>query len=146
MKKESRMIPIGKPLSNLRLYIVDSAMRLLPVGSVGELCISGLQVGKGYYRRPDKTAEVFIPNPFDETEGYETLYRTGDNARWLEDGNIEFIGRRDSQVKIRGFRIELTEVEKVIRDYPGVKDATVAAFDSPSGESTSRHMWWVTKR
>lgn len=133
VKKESSMIPVGKPLSNLRLYIVDSAMRLLPVGSVGELCISGEQVGKGYYRRPDKTAEVFIPNPFDETEGYETLYRTGDNARWLEDGNIEFIGRRDSQVKIRGFRIELTEVEKVIRDYPGVKDATVAAFDSPSG-------------
>lgn len=133
VKKESGMIPIGKPLSNLRLYVVDSAMRPLPVGMAGELCITGLQVGKGYYRRPDKTGEVFIPNPFDNTDGYETLYRTGDIARWLEDGNIEFIGRRDSQVKIRGFRIELTEVEKVIRDYPGIKDATVAAFDSPSG-------------
>jgi len=133
VKTEKGIIPIGKPLSNLRLYIVDSAMRPLPVGAAGELCITGVQVGKGYYRRPDKTGEVFIPNPFEKREGYETLYRTGDNARWLEDGNIEFIGRRDSQVKIRGFRIELTEVEKVIRDYPGVKDATVAAFDSPSG-------------
>ncbi len=133
VEKLLRPVPIGKPLGNVRLYIVDSAMRPLPLGAVGELCISGYQVGKGYYNRSEKTAEVFIPNPFTTDEGYEMLYRTGDNARWLEDGNIEFIGRRDSQVKIRGFRIELTEVEKVIRDYPGIKDATVAAFDSPAG-------------
>ncbi len=133
VKKESRLLPIGKPLDNTKLYIVDSFMRPLPIGEAGELCITGLQVGKGYYKRPEKTEEVFIPNPFENREGYETLYRTGDIARWLEDGNIEFIGRNDSQVKIRGFRIELTEVEKVIRDYPGIKDATVAAFDSPSG-------------
>ncbi len=133
VRKESRMIPIGKPLGNIKLYIVDSAMRPLPLGAVGELCISGLQVGKGYYNRPEKTGEVFIPNPFSHEDGYEMLYRTGDEARWLEDGNIEFIGRRDNQVKIRGFRIELTEVEKVIRDFPGIKDATVAAFDSPTG-------------
>ncbi len=133
VEKESKMIPIGKPLDNIKLYIVDSALRELPVGAVGELCITGIQVGAGYYNRPDKTAEVFINNPFSNEVGYETLYRTGDEARWLEDGNIEFIGRRDSQVKIRGFRIELTEVEKVIRDYPGIDDATVAAFDSPNG-------------
>ncbi len=131
--KERSVLPIGKPLDNTRIYIVDSAMRPLPIGEAGELCISGLQVGKGYYNRKEKTDEVFIPNPFDGREGYDRLYRTGDIARWLEDGNIEFIGRRDSQVKIRGFRIELTEVEKVIRDYPDVKDATVAAYDSPSG-------------
>lgn len=133
VEKLCQMIPIGKPLGNVKIYIVDSSMRPLPVGAVGELCIAGLQVGKGYYKRPEKTNEVFIPNPFSSQDGYETLYRTGDDARWLEDGNIQFIGRRDSQVKVRGFRIELTEVEKVIRDYPGIKDATVAAFDSPNG-------------
>ncbi len=133
VEKESRLIPIGKPLGNTKLYIVDSAMRPLPVGAVGELCITGFQVASGYYNRPDKTADVFIPNPFSNEKGYEMLYRTGDEARWLEDGNIVFVGRRDSQVKIRGFRIELTEVEKVIRDYPDIKDATVAAFDSPTG-------------
>ncbi len=130
---DSKLLPIGKPFGNVKLYVVDSELRPLPVGQAGELCITGLQVGKGYYQRPEKTSQVFITNPFSQDKDYQVLYRTGDIVRWLEDGNIEFIGRRDSQVKIRGFRIELTEVEKVIRDYPPVKDATVAAFDSPAG-------------
>ncbi len=130
---DSRLLPIGRPLANTKLYVVDSSLRELPILQAGELCIAGEQVGKGYLNRDEKTKEVFISNPFTAEKGYEKLYRTGDIVRWLEDGNIEFIGRRDSLVKVRGFRIELTEVEKVIRDYEGIKDATVAAFDSPAG-------------
>ncbi len=130
---DSALLPIGKALGNVKLYVVDSALRPLPIGEAGELCIAGLQVGRGYYRRDDRTREAFIPNPFTDEEGYSILYRTGDIVRFLDDGNVEFIGRRDSQVKVRGFRIELSEVEKVIRDYPGIKDATVAAFENEGG-------------
>ena len=124
-------IPIGKALDNMRLYVVDSAGHRVPAGALGELWIAGPQVGDGYLNRPEKTAEVFIANPFDSSK--PRAYRTGDIVRYRHDGNIEFIGRRDGQVKIRGFRIELTEVEAVIREFPGVKDATVAAFDTPDG-------------
>ncbi|MBR5376704.1 MAG: amino acid adenylation domain-containing protein, partial [Lachnospiraceae bacterium] len=130
--KAEMNIPIGKPLDNTKLYVVDENLRRLPIGAIGELLIAGLRVGDGYLNRPDKTAEVFIKNPFEKGE-YENAYRSGDIVRYRSDGNIEFIGRRDGQVKINGFRIELTEVEAVIRDYPGVKDATVAAFDHPAG-------------
>ena len=126
-------VPIGRPLDNVRLYVVDQAMNLLPPGIPGELLIAGHGVGRGYLNRPEKTAEVFIPNPFTDEEGYERVYRTGDVARWTADGQIDFLGRRDGQVKIRGFRIELSEVEAVIRDYPGIRDATVQAFDAASG-------------
>ena len=130
--KNYKNIPIGKPLDNVKLYVVDSNGHRLPIGACGELWAAGLQIGAGYLNRPEKTAEVFIKNPFDDGE-YERAYRTGDIVRYRADGNIEFIGRRDGQVKIRGFRIELTEVESVIREFPAVKDATVAAFDSPAG-------------
>ena len=126
-------VPIGKALSNVRLYVVDKEGRLLPPGIPGELWISGSGVGRGYLNRPDKTAEVFTENPFTTDPGYERAYRTGDIVRWMPDGNIDFIGRNDGQVKIRGFRIELTEVESVIREYPGITDATVQAFDALSG-------------
>lgn len=125
-------IPIGKPVDNVKLYIVDQNFHRVPIGACGELWAAGVKVGAGYLNRPEKTAEVFIKNPFDGGE-YSSAYRTGDIVRYREDGNIEFIGRRDGQVKIRGFRIELSEVEKVIREFPKVKDATVAAFDHPSG-------------
>lgn len=95
--------------------------------------ISGFQVSRGYLNKPEKTAEVYTKNIYDDTEGYEVLYHSGDVARYLPDGNIQIIGRKDSQVKIRGFRIELSEVEEVIRRYPGIKDATVVAFDDPNG-------------
>ena len=125
--------PIGKPLDNLRLYVVGSQGHRLPVGAVGELWISGPQVSRGYLNRPEKTAEAYLMNPFTTDAKYSRVYRTGDIVRYLADGNIQFVGRRDGQVKIRGFRIELKEVEAVIREYPGIKDATVQAFDYETG-------------
>lgn len=126
-------IPIGTSLDNLKLYIVDKQGHRLPIGACGELLISGLQVGRGYLNRPEKTAESFTVNPYTEDKDYQRMYHTGDIVRWLPDGNIQFVGRQDAQVKIRGFRIELTEVEEVIRRFPGIKDATVAAFDEKGG-------------
>ena len=131
--KKMKEIPIGKPLDNMRLYIVDPQGHRLPVGAAGELWVSGPQVSRGYLNRPEKTAEVYITNPFTDDEKYRPVYRTGDIVRYLPDGNIQFVGRRDGQVKIRGFRIELKEVEAVIREFPGIKDATVQAFDEDGG-------------
>ena len=127
MKEFEQNAPIGKPLDNLRLFVVDKDMNRLPLGAVGELLVSGPQVGRGYLNLPEKTAETFI-----EWNGLR-CYRTGDVVRCLPDGNIQFVGRSDGQVKIRGFRIELKEVEAVIREFKGIKDATVQAFDYPNG-------------
>ena len=126
-------IPIGKPLENVRTYVTDSYGKRLPAGALGELWLSGPQVARGYLNRLDKQAEVFITNPFTDEAKWAPVYRTGDIVRYLPDGNIQFIGRRDGQVKIRGFRIELKEVEAVIREFPGIKDATVQAFDDEGG-------------
>ena len=126
-------VPIGKPLDNVRLYVVDQQGRRLPVGALGELWAAGPQVALGYLNRPDKNAEVFIRNPFTHEEKYIRAYRTGDIVRYLPDGNIQFVGRKDGQVKIRGFRIELKEVEAVVREFPGIRDATVQAFDDENG-------------
>ena len=131
--KKMKEIPIGRPLDNMRLYIVDPQGHRLPIGAAGELWVSGPQVSRGYLNRPEKTAEVYISNPFTDVEKYARVYRTGDIVRYLPDGNIQFVGRRDGQVKIRGFRIELKEVEAVIREFPGIKDATVQAFDEDGG-------------
>jgi len=133
VNKKQKDIPIGKPLDNMRLYIVDPQGRRLPIGAAGELWVSGPQVSRGYLNRPEKTAEVYIRNPFTDDKKYARIYRTGDIVRYLPDGNIQFVGRRDGQVKIRGFRIELKEVEAVIREFPGIKDATVQAFDEEGG-------------
>ena len=126
-------VPIGKALDNVRLYVVDKEGRRLPPLVPGELWVSGHQVGRGYLNRPEQSEKAFIRNPFCREEGYERVYRTGDIVRFLPDGNIDFVGRNDGQVKIRGFRIELPEVERVIRQYPGIKDATVADFDAVGG-------------
>ncbi len=131
--KKLKEIPIGKPLDNLRLYVVDTQGHRLPIGAAGELWVAGPQVSRGYLNRPEKTAEVYIPNPFTSDRKYARTYRTGDIVRYLPDGNIQFVGRRDGQVKIRGFRIELKEVESIIREFPGIKDATVQAFDEEGG-------------
>ncbi len=131
--KKMKEIPIGKAPKNIRLYIVDPQGHRLPVGAAGELWVAGSQVSRGYLNRPEKTAEVFIPNPFSSEAKYNRVYRTGDIVRYLPSGDIQFVGRRDGQVKIRGFRIELKEVESVIREFPGIKDATVQAFDDEGG-------------
>ena len=126
-------IPIGKALDNVHLYVVDQQGHRLPVGAAGELWVSGPQVSRGYLNRPEKTAEVYIPNPFIDDAKYARVYRSGDIVRYLPSGDIQFVGRRDGQVKIRGFRIELKEVEAIIREFPGIKDATVQAFDEEGG-------------
>ena len=133
VKKKDTDVPIGKPLDNVRLYVVDQQGHRLPVGAMGELWAAGPQVALGYLNRPDKNAEVFVQNPFTTEKKYIRAYRTGDIVRYLPDGNIQFVGRKDGQVKIRGFRIELKEVEAVIREFPGIKDATVQAFDDEGG-------------
>ena len=134
VERKEPNIPIGHPLDNVRLYVVDPETgRRLPAGAVGELWVSGPQVSRGYLNRPEKTAETFIPNPFASDFPYDRVYRTGDVVRYRMDGNVEFVGRSDGQVKIRGFRVETKEVEAVIRDFPGVKDVTVQPFDNPSG-------------
>ncbi|HLP62245.1 MAG TPA: amino acid adenylation domain-containing protein, partial [Candidatus Deferrimicrobium sp.] len=117
-------IPIGKPLQNLNIYIVDRRMNLCPVGVPGEILVSGVGVGRGYIGDSARTAEVFTVDPFRQEEGGR-LYKTGDIGRWLPDGNIEFLGRKDYQVKIRGFRIELGEIENQLVRHPLVKDAIV---------------------
>lgn len=126
-------VPIGKAVPNMKFYVVDSCGRRVPAGVPGELWITGFQVSRGYLYRPDKTAEAYTENPFCSLPGYKRAYHTGDIVRFLPEGNLQFVGRRDGQVKIRGFRIELTEVEEVIRRFPGITDATVAAFDDPAG-------------
>ena len=126
-------IPIGKPLDNLKLYIVDKQFNRLPIGAMGELWVTGPQVSRGYLNRPEKTAETYIKNPFSDDPKHSRVYRTGDIVRYLPDGNIQFVGRKDGQVKIRGFRIEMKEVEAVIHQFPGIKDVTVQAFDYENG-------------
>ncbi len=131
--QKKKDIPIGRAIDNTHLYVVDPQGHRLPVGAAGELWISGPQVSRGYLNRPEKTAEVYIGNPFTDEKKYARVYRSGDIVRYLPDGNIQFVGRKDGQVKIRGFRIELKEVESVIREFPGIKDATVQAFDEEGG-------------
>jgi amino acid adenylation domain-containing protein/non-ribosomal peptide synthase protein (TIGR01720 family) len=134
-------IPIGKPISNTSLFILDKFMKPLPVGVPGEICVSGAGVGRGYLHRPDLTAEKFIPHPFKDDPlaselhlGNGKLYRTGDIGKWLPDGNIVFSGRTDDQVKIRGYRIELGEIESALESVPGIGEAVVLAKQEDSGE------------
>ncbi|MBU2703324.1 amino acid adenylation domain-containing protein [Sporomusaceae bacterium BoRhaA] len=119
---DAALPPIGRPMDNTQVYIVDRNNHLQPVGALGELCISSDGLARGYLNRPELTAEKFVENPF--TPG-KRMYRTGDLARWLSDGNIEFVGRMDQQVKIRGFRIELGEIENRLLQHPFVKEAVV---------------------
>lgn len=125
-KKENlgSSVPIGKPIDNTQIYIVDKFRNLLPLGAIGEICLGGVGLARGYLNRPDLTAEKFIANPFREGE---RIYRTGDLGKWRPDGNIEYLGRIDDQVKIRGFRIELDEIASVLQKHPNVKDAVVVA-------------------
>ncbi|NPC85533.1 amino acid adenylation domain-containing protein, partial [Pyxidicoccus fallax] len=126
-------IPIGTPITGTQVYLLDS--HLLPVapGTPGELFIGGEGLARGYVRRPDLTAERFIPNPFSSSPGAR-MYRTGDLARWRQDGVLEFLGRKDFQVKVRGFRIELAEVEAALLAFPGVREAVALAREDAPGD------------
>ncbi|MBH8561819.1 amino acid adenylation domain-containing protein [Nostoc sp. CENA67] len=121
-----QIIPLGRPIPNTQIYILDKHLQPVPIGVAGELYIGGLGIGQGYLHRPDLTAERFIPN-FLSTEPGTRLYKTGDLGRYLPDGTVEFIGRSDHQVKIRGFRIELAEIEAVLCQHPSVREAVVVA-------------------
>ena len=126
------IIPIGKPIYNTKIYILGSGNKLNPIGIAGELYISGECLARGYLKQPELTKQKFIENPY--LSG-ERMYRTGDIARWLPDGNIEFLGRTDHQVKIRGFRVELGEIENCLMDIGTLKEVTVMAREDTCGES-----------
>ncbi|GFE67456.1 non-ribosomal peptide synthetase [Chroococcus sp. FPU101] len=121
-------IPIGRAIDNVQTYIVDRNLQPVPIGVAGELLIGGLHLARGYFNRPDLTADKFIPNPFTQFNG-ERLYKTGDQARYLSDGDIEYLGRLDNQVKIRGFRIELGEIEAILNQHPDIQEAIVLTYD-----------------
>jgi amino acid adenylation domain-containing protein len=126
-------VPVGRPIANARIYLLDSRMSPTPTYVAGELYIGGDCLARGYLNRPALTAEKFVPDPFGDEPG-RRLYRTGDLARHLPDGNIEFLGRADQQVKIRGFRVELGEIEAVLTQHPGVREAVAALREESHGD------------
>jgi acyl-CoA synthetase (AMP-forming)/AMP-acid ligase II/acyl carrier protein len=128
-----KIVPIGRPISNTQIYILDRHQQVVPVGISGEIYIGGEGLARGYLNRPDLTADHFIPHPFSEEPGAR-LYRTGDIGRYLNDGEIEYLGRADQQVKVRGYRIELGEVEAVLSEHPSVKTAVVMVREDVPGD------------
>jgi amino acid adenylation domain-containing protein len=123
-ESERKIVPIGKPIANTQVHLLDQNQERVPIGVAGELHIGGVGLARGYFANPGLTAEKFVPDPFSSVAGAR-LYKTGDVARYLPDGNIEFLGRIDQQVKVRGFRIELEEIEAVLKQYAGVREVVV---------------------
>lgn len=130
--EETQFPPIGKPIANTKLYIMDSAKKLVPRGAVGEIYIGGVQLSKGYLNRDELTSEKFIVDPFGSTKN-SRLYRSGDRGRWLKDGNMEYLGRKDEQVKIRGHRVELGEIENTLQQSTLVRESVVLAKNDQNG-------------
>ena len=132
--REAAVVPIGRPIGNTTMYVLDRNRQPVPLGVRGELYIGGAGVARGYLAAPQLTAERFVPDPF-STGANSRLYRTGDLVRQRRDGNIEFLGRNDFQIKVRGFRIEPAEIEEVLTKHPAVSDAVVQAReDTPGGK------------
>ncbi len=132
-KRKSREVPIGRAINNARTYILDHRLRPVPVGVPGQLHISGAGIARGYLNRPDITSQKFIANPFDK-DGHNRLYKSGDLARYLSDGNIEFCGRVDGQVKIHGYRIELGDIESAAAGCPAIRGLVVLAREDTPGD------------
>ena len=116
-------VPIGRPIANTRIYVLDRHLQQVPIGVSGELCIAGASLARGYLNRPALTAMSFVPDPFGPPGS--RLYRTGDLARWRPDGELSFLGRLDHQIKIRGFRVELGEIEVALVRHPAIREAVV---------------------
>ncbi|AUX46361.1 hypothetical protein SOCE26_078670 [Sorangium cellulosum] len=131
--ENAREVPIGMPFPNVRVYVLDRWMQPVPVQTPGELYIGGEGVARGYWGQPALTAERFVPDPFQEG-GHGRLYRTGDQARWLPDGTLEYLGRGDTQLKLRGYRIEPAEVESALLRHPGLRQAVVAVREDAPGD------------
>lgn len=131
-EKAYGMLPLGKPITNTEVYVLDQLMQIVPVGVTGELYIGGAGLAIGYVQQGERTAERFVPHPYSEHPGAR-LYRTGDLAWYTEEGKIAFVGRRDTQVKLRGYRIELAEIEEVLKRHPNVRDGAVVTQEDPSG-------------
>jgi amino acid adenylation domain-containing protein len=129
---DDRSVPIGRPIANTRVYVLDKHMAPVPVGVPGELYAGGDGLAQGYLNQPELTAEKFVPNPF-ATDSRLRLYRTGDIARWLPDGNLEFLSRNDGQVKVRGYRVEPGEIENALIEHPAVEEAVIVARLDKSG-------------
>lgn len=126
VRRETGPVPIGRPLANAKVYVLDERLEPVPQGVTGELYVGGAGVTPGYWRRPELTAERFLPDPFTSAPASK-IYRTGDLARWLPDGRLQYLGRRDTQIKLRGFRIELGEVESALNAHPAIRAAAVTA-------------------
>src|SRR6185369_1649204 len=132
-RKPAHATPIGRPIANMRTYVLDQTLAPVPLGVPGELYVGGIGVGRGYLNDPAHTAEVFIPDPF-SAQPQARLYKTGDLVRYQSDGNLEFLGRLDQQVKIRGYRIELGDIETMLREHPSVQQVVVTAREDVPGE------------
>ena len=128
-----KLPPIGRPIANNKVYILDHCLQPVPIGVIGELYIGGDSFARGYLNRPELTAEKFIANPFAD-DALSRLYKTGDLARYLPDGNIEFLGRIDNQVKLRGYRIELGEIEGVLNQHIHIRESMVVMREDTPGD------------